>query len=106
MAKRKTGGRKRAPGGGRKPMGDFSGLTAVMSLRLSAEMRARLDTAARKTSRRLKRKWGISQELLRRVQGSFERERDEARDPALRAFFFLFSELVPVICFNLSPRPN
>jgi hypothetical protein len=84
--------RKRAPGGGRKPQGEFQNLTAVMSLRMPQDLRDQLERA-RKASRRT-----LSQELIARASASFERDRDQSRDRALRAFCFLFSELVQAIC--------
>jgi hypothetical protein len=62
-------------------------------------MRVRLEAAARK------RGWTITDELVWRLRTSFNRERDEARDPATRAFCFLFSELARRICYR-EPRPN
>ena len=84
--------RKRAPGGGRKPQGEFRNLTAVMSLRMPQDLRDQLERA-RKASRRT-----LSQELIARASASFERDRDQSRDRALRAFCFLFSEVVQAIC--------
>lgn len=79
--------RKRAPGGGRKPRGDFSGLTAPLSIRMPTEMRDQLRSAARARGR------SVSQELLRRVQDSLHHDRDRARDPAMRALCFLIAQL-------------
>lgn len=92
--------KKRAPGGGRKPKGPFSGLTAPLTIRMPPEMRKELETAAKKRGKNL------TQELLWRLRASFDRERDKVRDPALRAFSFLFSELVQVICFNPNSQLN
>ena len=79
--------RKRVPGGGRKPQGEFSGLTVPFSVRMPATMRDELKSAARKRGKK------EGQELLRRLQDSFTQDRDRARDPAMRALCFLFSEL-------------
>jgi hypothetical protein len=79
--------RKRAPGAGRKPQGEFSRLTVPFSVRMPATMRGELKNAARKRDRK------EGQELLRRLQDSFTQDRDRARDPAMRALCFLFSEL-------------
>ena len=79
--------RKRAPGGGRKSRGEFSRLNAPISIRMPVEMRAQLRAAARAAGR------SVSQELLRRVQDSFHRDRDRARDPAMRALCFLVAQL-------------
>jgi hypothetical protein len=81
---------KRAPGGGRKPRGEYSRLTSVLSLRMPADMREQLERAAIK---RRPKKWSLSQELLHRLRLSFNRDRDEARDPAMRALYFLIGEV-------------
>jgi hypothetical protein len=44
--------RKRAPGGGRRP-GEFGKLEAVMSLRLPAKLKAKLERAAKESGRSL-----------------------------------------------------
>ena len=78
--------KNRRAGGGRKPKGDFSKLVAPLSIRMPAEMRKQLEAAARANGR------SLSQELLRRLRESFHRERDKARDPAMRALCFLMAE--------------
>jgi Arc-like DNA binding domain len=78
---------KRAPGGGRKPQGEFDELTSMFSLRMPQDIRGQLDAAAEKNGR------SAAQELLARLHNSFGRERDKSRDPATRALCFLFSEL-------------
>lgn len=45
--------RKRAPGGGRKPQGEFSGKTAKMTMRMTLATRAQLEDAAKKSGRSL-----------------------------------------------------
>jgi hypothetical protein len=84
--------RKRAPGGGRKPEGEFRNLTAVMSLRMPQDLRDQLERARRASKR------SLSQELIARAEVSFERDRDLSRDRSLRAFCFLFSEVAQAIC--------
>ncbi len=79
--------RKRAPGGGMKPKGKFSGLTSVLSLRMPADMRKELEKAAKAKD------CSLSQELLHRVQTSFSEDRKRARDPALQAMCFLIGEV-------------
>lgn len=79
--------RGRAAGGGRKPRGDFSGLTSSISIRMPADMRTQLQKAANANGR------SVSQELLRRVQEGFHSERDRDRDPAMRALCFLIAQL-------------
>jgi Arc-like DNA binding domain len=80
-------GRKRAPGAGRKPKGEFENLTSPFSLRMPPDLRKQVEAAARRTGR------SMSQEILRRVQNSFHRDRDRSNDPALRAICFLISQI-------------
>ena len=86
MAEREVAKRKRAPGAGRKPQGQISGLTSVISIRMPNEMRKELEAAANKSGK------SVTQELLRRLQDSFHRDRDKSRDPGLRALCFLIGE--------------
>ncbi len=79
--------RKRAPGGGRKPRGQFAKLNSPLSIRMPKEMRTELAAAARKGRK------SVTQELLRRLQDSFHRDRDKNRDSALRALCFLIGEV-------------
>ena len=83
MAKKK----KRAPGGGRPPKGDFSKLAKPFSIRMPPEMRSQLKMAADASGR------SENQELLRRVRNSFHEDRDKARDPAMRALCYLVAEI-------------
>lgn len=78
--------RKRAPGGGRKPRGAFSKLTSPLSLRMPSDMRDELEAAAKASGK------SVSQELLRRLQNTFSRDRDRVRDPAMQALCFLIAE--------------
>jgi Arc-like DNA binding domain len=79
--------KKRALGGGRKPKGDFSRAISPLSIRMPEDMRAELETAATNNGR------SVTQELLRRIQDSFYRDRDKTRDPAQRALCFMITEL-------------
>lgn len=79
--------RRRSPGAGRKPKGVFSNLTSPLSIRMSADMRGELEAAAKANGT------NISQELLRRLQYSFNRDREKARDPAMQALCFLIAEV-------------
>jgi hypothetical protein len=54
---------------------------------MPAEMREQLESSARENGR------SVSQEVLRRIQGSFYLERDKARDPSMRALCFLIAQL-------------
>jgi hypothetical protein len=74
-------------GAGRKPKGEFSRPESPFSFRMPAVMRSQLEAAASANGR------SASQELLRRMQDSFYRDRDNARDPALRALCFVIAEL-------------
>jgi hypothetical protein len=53
---------------------------------MSADMRGELEAAAKANGT------NISQELLRRLQNSFNRDREKARDPAMQALCFLIAE--------------
>jgi hypothetical protein len=90
--------RKRASGGGRKPKGSAPG--APLTIRMPPDLRAALDAAARKRDRYL------SEEILGRLRRSLAREREEARDPAFRAFCFLFSEIANAICAAPKNHPG
>ena len=78
--------RQRAPGGGRRPKGEFSELTSPLSFRMPASMRKDLEAARRKSGR------STTQEMLTRLQYSFNEDRRKARDPALQAVCYLISE--------------
>lgn len=102
--------KKRAPGGGMKPRGEYSGLTSVLSLRMPAEMREELEKAARARSRKENKDISLSQELLGRLRRSFVRDSNEARDPALQAVCYLIGEVAegvtspfPIRFGNLRP---
>ncbi len=84
--------RERAPGGGRKPSGPFAKNDAQLTIRMPADMRKQLELSA---GRRLDGKgWKLTQELLYRLQRSFDRERDERRDPAMRALGYILAEVI------------
>jgi hypothetical protein len=91
-------GKRRAAGGGRKPKGEFSGVTSPLSIRMPPEMREQLDSSARENGR------SVSQEVLRRIQGSFHRDRDRARDPAMRALCFLIAQLAGEVAGPTDPQ--
>lgn len=79
--------RKRAPGGGRKSTGEFSQLKSPLSIRMPDEMRRELEAAAKVNKR------SVTQEVLRRVQGSFRQDRDRTHDPAMQALCLLIAKL-------------
>jgi hypothetical protein len=78
--------RKRAPGGGRKPKGEFASLAANLTVRMPNEMRTQLDRAAGKSGR------SLAQELLWRLRLSFQRDSEKEREPAMRALCFIIAE--------------
>ena len=86
--------KKRAPGAGRKPQGDFEQLTSTFSMRMPQELREQLEAAAKKNRR------STAQELLRRLYDSFSINRDKTRDPAARALGFLLHEVINDISYN------
>jgi hypothetical protein len=48
--------------------------------------------------------WSLTQELLFRLQRTFDKERDARRDPAARALCYLLAEVVTAVAFNVRPR--
>ena len=66
--------KKRAPGAGRKPRGDFTGKTATLTTRITAETRAAMERAAQKSGR------SLSQEVERRLNDSVRNERNRRYD--------------------------
>jgi hypothetical protein len=86
---------QRAPGGGRKPKGEFAKLGSPSSIRLPPEMRDQLEAAAQRSGR------SLSQEMLARLDSSLNRDRNKAVDPAMRALCFLFSQLAYSIHWNM-----
>jgi hypothetical protein len=87
--------RKRALGGGRKPRGEFAGLTSPISIRMPPDLRAQLRAAARRSRR------SVSQEAMSRLDNSLKKDRDKAADPAMRALNFLFSSLAYSVHWNM-----
>src|SRR5262245_4874704 len=77
--------RKRAPGGGRKPQGEFSDLAVPFSVRMPRRLRDQLEKARGRRS--------AGQELLSRLQASFARDDELDRMPTLRALCFLIAEI-------------
>jgi hypothetical protein len=82
---------------GRPPKGDFEGLTSAISMRMPNDMRAMLEASAAK---RPGGGWSLTQEILHRLQRSFDRERDERRDPSSRALCYLLAEIISVVSRN------
>jgi hypothetical protein len=81
--------RKRAPGGGRKPQGDFAKKTAVLTTRITQKTRSSLERAAHEG------KLSISQEAERRIDQTFIEERRHRIDVrALATTIMLVAEWV------------
>jgi len=93
--------RKRAPGGGRKPIGPSA--ARPLTIRIPDDMRAVLQTAAVKRSKQ-NRGWNLSQELLLRLRWTLNKEHERDRDAALRALSFLISEVSRYLNPGLSPN--
>jgi hypothetical protein len=74
-----TMARKRAPGGGRKPRGEFHGKAATLTTRITAWTREALDRAAEKNDR------SLSQEVERRLRDSIRNDLSRDRRPHVRA---------------------
>src|SRR5262249_4352217 len=85
--------RKRAVGGGRKP----SPLTprAQLTVRMPEDLRKQLELSAAR--RKNGHGWTLTDELVHRLQRSFERERIENRDPAARALGYLLAEVISFV---------
>ena len=81
--------KKRRAGGGRKPKGAFSTLTAPLTIRMPAEMREQLKIAAKANGT------NVSQEMMRRLQQSFDRDDDWAtNDPVTRGLTAILHEVI------------
>jgi hypothetical protein len=81
--------RKRAPGGGRKPIG--STVAQPVTIRMPDDMRDRLELASRKRAKR-KPGWNLSQEILCRLRRSMDKERED-QSPIIRDVCYLISEM-------------
>ena len=86
--------RKRAPGGGRKPKG-AAPMRSQLTIRMPDDLRTELEAAARK------RGHNLTDELLWRLRLSFAKEREQRRDPAMRALTFLIGELAENVHLGL-----
>jgi hypothetical protein len=58
--------RKRAPGGGRKPSGEFVGMTDALTVRMPKDVRRGVEREAKRAGR------SLSQEIARRLKDSLE----------------------------------
>src|SRR5262252_2086053 len=81
--------RKRARGAGRPSQGRFKGLTgAPFSIRITPELRSQLDAAIAKNGN------SMTQEILDRLEWSFEEDAKIARDLAGQSLLFLISHTI------------
>jgi TraY domain len=83
--------RKRAPGGGRKPQGEFGNKRALLATRVTLETRKSLDAAARKSGR------SLSQEVERRLRDSLKGSDKASRYPETAALTHLVTRLAEII---------
>jgi hypothetical protein len=83
--------RKRAPGGGRKPQGEFSNKRALLATRVTLETRKSLDAAARKSGR------SLSQEVEHRLRDSLKGSDKASRYPETAALTHLVTRLAEII---------
>jgi hypothetical protein len=79
--------RKRAPGGGRKPKGEFSNLTSSLTIRIPEDVRKQLESESTASGQ------SVAQVLLWHLRRSFNRERELEREPAMGALCFLIADL-------------
>jgi hypothetical protein len=77
--------RKRAPGAGRKPKGEFSRLGTAISWRMPPLIRDRLEESRKVRGEKLGREISLSQELMYRVNDSLNRERNAKEDRLTRS---------------------
>jgi len=66
--------KKRAPGAGRKPRGEFKGKSATLTTRITPETRAAMERAAQKSH------LSLSQEVERRLVDSVRKDRNRSSD--------------------------
>jgi hypothetical protein len=90
--------RKRAPGGGRKPQGEFGSKSAQLATRVTFETRRALDAAAKKNGR------SLSQEVERRLRDSLKSSAKADRDRPTAALTYLVTRLAELIS-AISKRP-
>lgn len=80
--------RKRAPGGGRKAR---AGPTSSLTFRIPDDMRKHLEREAAEKA------VNVSDRLLWHLRRSFNRQREEERDPALQGLFVLIARLAEMV---------
>src|SRR3954469_12934705 len=77
--------RRRAPGAGRKPKGEFKGKTSTFSPRITAETRRALNDSARRSNR------SVSQEAERLLRAGLQKPSGERHNRALALAIALFA---------------
>ncbi|MER9840158.1 hypothetical protein NKJ59_02710 [Mesorhizobium australicum] len=84
---------KRAPGGGRKPQGEFTGKSAAFSTRITPDLREALEKEAATTGK------SMSQIVERRLRESFDKPRmqRELSDKRVKAFALMSARLASSI---------
>jgi hypothetical protein len=95
-------GRQRAPGGGRKPQGEFGGKSAVFSTRITPELRAALGREAARSGR------SVSQEVERRLRDSLEMPSELQKEwgpPHIRILAKLLSDVTHSVEGRLGAHP-
>jgi hypothetical protein len=80
--------RTRAPGGGRKPQGEYQGKAATISTRITPELRRDLDAYARN------KRYSLSQGVEHLLRSALDREKESRRAPEFRAFVLLLGEVL------------
>jgi hypothetical protein len=75
--------RKRAPGGGRKPKGPFTGNTERFNVRCTPAIKDKLEIEASNNKR------SLPQEIQARLQHTLDDDADKSRDPAAAALLWM-----------------
>jgi hypothetical protein len=86
--------RKRAPGGGRKPISATA--ARPLTIRIDDDLRGQLEAAADRRAKQKRKQglnWNLSQEILHRLRWSINKEREDRRNPVMRDLCFLISDM-------------
>ena len=83
--------RKRAPGAGRKPQGEYKGKTATLTTRIAPDTRTALEKAAKQTGR------SLSQEIEDRLRRSIASDYGSGEEKHNRAFGRLTIEVAGMV---------
>jgi hypothetical protein len=91
--------RKRAPGGGRKPQGRFSGLAGTpVNLRMPIDLRDRLDAVRAESGR------SLTQEVLERLTESLERDQRAKHHPAAIGLSNVLATIITIVSVSVTMR--